>query len=247
MAVTRAKNKYGFITRLSLLGILVFRAGPASADIEGSVAILSKYIWGGVLMDTGPVLQAELKYIHDTGLFLGTGFSTLDTGSAGNKQVDGVAGYSGTLADVEYEIGIARHHFTGDGPIDDDASVNRAFFEASAGPASLIIKRALNDASWTSAGDVYMNATISHELPAEFEFIGSAGFYYYSDDAVFDNGAVAISKERSFAFRDATFSLVRPLLDTGIDLGVHFTIGGERRDGSHLDNHVWLNMEAAFP
>lgn len=247
MTACRAKNSVRLIFYLGVFGMLLFKPDPATAGLEGSVGVLSRYIWGGVLMDTGPVLQADLTYVHDTGLFVGTAFSTLDTGSAGNKQVDGAVGYRSTLAGIDYEAGIARHHFTGDGPTDDDASVNRAFFQAAAGKVSVILKRALNDASWTSSGDVYMHAAINQPLPADFRFIGSAGFYYYSDDAVFDSGAVAIAKKQSFAFRDATLSLVRPLLDTRVDLGVHFSIGGERRDGARLDDHVWLSMVAVFP
>ncbi|MDZ7737373.1 MAG: TorF family putative porin [Gammaproteobacteria bacterium] len=232
---------------VKLVFLLVIHPATANAEIRGSAGIQSKYIWGGVLMDAGPVLQGSLEYIDATGLLLGTWFSTVDTGASGNNQVDVYAGYSGSSGRLDYETGIVRHSFTGDGPTDNDADVNRAYFSGSLGPARLVLKSPLNDASWTSAGDVYASAGWVQALPARLRLSGRAGFYYFADDAVFDNDSVAIPKQQSFAFRDATFSLVHEMIHAPVELGVHLTIGGERRDGSRLDDHVWFSITADLP
>lgn len=219
----------------------------AATGITGSAGLQSRYIWGGVLMDEGAVFQGSLQYTGLTGWLVGAWFSTLDVGGSGNNQVDVFAGYSGSTGRLDYEAGIVRHSFTGDGPTDNDSDVTRAYFSGALGPARLVLKSPLNDASWTSAGDVYASVGLVQELPARFQISGRTGFYYFADDAVFDSGIVSISKTQSFAFRDAEFSLVHELVNTPVKIGLHYTLGGERRDGSELDDHVWFSIRGTFP
>ncbi|WP_168800131.1 TorF family putative porin [Methylophaga sp. SB9B] len=102
----------------------------ALAQIQANTILKSKYIWGGVLMGDGAVVQGNLKYTAENGLFVGGMFSTLDFSNPGNNQIDVKAGFSGSFGGLDYETGLVRHGFTGDSPTDEDAGVLRSFFRA---------------------------------------------------------------------------------------------------------------------
>ena len=229
-----------------LVWLITVLTNIAYANVSATTSLQSKYLWGGVLMDEGAVLQASLKYTHDTGLFVGSWFSTVDVGSSDNNQIDLFAGYSSSVKRLKYDVGIVSHNFTGSGPVDNDTNAVRGYFSGALGAMRVFIKTPLTDASWTSKGDIYAGAGWVKELSDGLRVSALAGFYYFADDAVFDNGTLSISRKQSFAFRNATFSLVHSLQDTPLELGVHVGIGGERRDGSELDNHLWFSVEADF-
>ena len=241
------RTRYGLVRGLCLLTIMINAPGIARAGTEAGASLKSKYVWAGVLMAEGAVVQGSLKYIADNGLIIGGAFSTVDVGGSGNNQVDILAGYSDSVGELDYETGLVRHSFIGDGPTDNDANVSRAYFSGSLGAAHFVLKSPLKDASWTSAGDVYASAGMVQALPAGFRVAARAGGYYFADDAVFDNGTVAITKTQSFAFRDATLSIEHAAAGMPLELGLHFTLGGERRDGSDLDDHIWFSLHTYLP
>ncbi len=240
-------KKYGLVNGLCLLIIMISVPGITHAQIQANTSLKSKYIWGGVEMGDGAVVQGNLKYTAENGLFVGGMFSTLDFSHPGNNQIDIKAGYSGSLGQLNYETGLVRHGFTGDSPTDEDAGVLRSFFSGSLGSMHFIVLSPLNDSNWTSAGDVYANIGFVQPLPAEFRFAVNAGAYYFNDDAVFSDGRVAFEKTQSFAFRDATLSINRAVTGMPLDLGLHYSIGGERQNGLELDDHVWFSINMRLP
>ncbi len=239
-------TKYGLLRGLFLL-ILISVPGVSLGETAASASLKSKYIWGGVLMGDGAVVQSDLKYTSENGLFIGGMFSTLDFSNSANNQVDVKAGYSGSLGEVDYETGLVRHGFTGDAPTDEDAGVLRTFFSGSLGSINFLLISPLNDASWTSAGDIYTKIGLVKALPADFRVAVNAGAYYFNNDAIFSNGRVAFEKKQSFAFRDATLSIERAVTGMPLDLGLHYSIGGERRSGLELDDHVWFSLNVRLP
>jgi len=235
-----------YLVGMAIVWLITAATNIAHADVSGTASLQSKYLWGGVLMDEGAVAQASLKYTHDTGLFVGSWFSTVDVGSSDNNQIDLIAGYSSSVNRLKYDVGIISHNFTGSGPVDNDTNAVRGYFSGALGAMRVFIKTPLTDASWTAKGDVYAGAGWVKELSGGLRVSTLAGFYYFADDALFDNGTLSISKKQSFAFRNATFSLIRQIQDTPLELGMHVGVGGERRDGSELDNHLWLSIKADF-
>ncbi|WP_417535276.1 TorF family putative porin [Methylophaga sp.] len=240
-------TKYGLLRRFCLLIIMISVPGTSFAETSVSASLKSKYIWGGVLMGDGAVVQSDLKYTSENGLFIGGMFSTLDFSNSGNNQLDVKAGYSGSVGGLEYEAGFVRHSFTGDAPTDEDAGVLRTFFSGSIGSFNFILKIPLNDASWTSTGDIYTNIGLVKTFPADFHVSIRAAAYYFADDAVFDNGMVAFEKKQSFAFRNATLAIEHAVTGMPLDLGLHYSIGGERRNGIELDDHVWISLNMHLP
>lgn len=240
-------KKHGLQRGFCLLIIMISVPGMALAQIQANTILKSKYIWGGVLMGDGAVVQGNLKYTAENGLFVGGMFSTLDFSHLGNNQIDIKAGYSGSFGRLDYETGLVRHGFTGDSPTDEDAGVLRTFFSGSLGSMHFIVLSPLNDSSWTSAGDVYANIGFVKPLPADFRIAVSAGAYYFNDDAVFSDGRIAFEKKQSFAFRDATLSIERAIPSLPVDFGLHYSIGGERQNGLELDDHVWFSINMRLP
>lgn len=240
-------TKYKLLRRVYLLLIITTLPQISFAETEASASYKSKYIWGGVLMGDSGVVQGDIMYMFESGLYIGGMLSTLDFDNPDNNQLDVKAGYSGSLGGFDYETGLVRHSFTGDGPADEDAGVTRAFFSGFFESVSFVLKSPLNDASWTSVGDIYTSVGLVKALPANFRITARAGAYYFADDTVFSNGMIAFEKKQSFAFRDATLSIEHAIAEMPLNLGLHFSIGGERRNGTELDNHIWFSLSMGFP
>ena len=81
-------KKHGLLRGFCLLIIMISVPGMALAQIQANTILKSKYIWGGVLMGDGAVVQGNLKYTAENGLFVGGMFSTLDFSHLGNNQID---------------------------------------------------------------------------------------------------------------------------------------------------------------
>lgn len=81
----------------------------AKAEISASATIASMYLWRGLDVSGGAVLQSSLQYDHSSGLYVGTWMST--EGAAANYEVDAYAGYGGSAGDISYGIGVAGYYY----------------------------------------------------------------------------------------------------------------------------------------
>jgi uncharacterized protein (TIGR02001 family) len=225
---------------------MIGAASVAQAEVTGNVGVVSQYIFRGGAEDGRTALQGGLDYSHDSGFYAGTWFSTLDYGAANNNEVDFYAGYAGEAGPVGYDLGLLYFLYTGDGPTDDDSNVPEGYGAVSYGPVGLSANVALDDASWTAAGDTYLNVSFEQPLPDDFTFSANAGYYLYADDTTLDNGAVVTPKTEDSAFRDATVSLSHPLAATGADVSFNYTFGGQFRNGTDIDDHFWAGATWTF-
>ena len=100
-----------------LLGFLLVR--PAEAQVSGSIALVSDYLFRGVsLSDRKPALQTSIAYDHDSGWYGGAFASTVrfDDDARQGAQLMAYLGRVLRLTDsLSWEIGIAdstfsRHH-----------------------------------------------------------------------------------------------------------------------------------------
>ena len=230
--------------------VLMAGAATAQAGISGNVGVVSQYIFRGGVEDGRAALQGGLDYGHESGLYAGTWFSTLDYGAPNNNEVDLYAGYSGSAGDFGYDVGLLYFLYTGsgeyaDGTADSDASVPEAYVAGSYGPVGLSVNYALDDSTWTNAGDVYVNLSFEQPLPQDFTFAANAGYYFYESDGEFITGGT-----EDGGFRDATVSLSHPLAAAGADMSVNYTWGGNNRfdnsGGGYLDNHFWAGATWTF-
>jgi uncharacterized protein (TIGR02001 family) len=221
-------------------------ASLAQAEVTGNVGVVSQYIFRGGAEDGRTALQGGLDYAHDSGFYAGSWFSTLDYGATNNNEVDFYTGFAGEAGPVGYDLGLLYFLYTGDGPTDNDSNVPEAYGAVSYGPVGLSANVAIDDASWTAAGDTYLKVSFEQPLPDDFTFSANAGYYLYADDTVLDNDTVVIAKTQDSAFRDATISVSHPLAATGADVSFNYTFGGEFRDESEIDDHFWAGATFSF-
>ena len=217
----------------------------AHAEVTGNAGVVSQYIFRGGVEDARTSLQGGLDYAHESGVYAGTWFSTLDYGASNNNEVDLYAGYSGSAGDFGYDVGLLYFLYTGSDEGDSDANVPEAYVAGSYGPVGLSVNYALDDATWTNQGDIYVSASYEQPLPDDFTLSGSIGYYFYESDGEFITGGTEDS-----AFRDATVSLSHPLASTGADMSLDYTWGGNDRfgtsNGGYLDNHFWAGATWTF-
>ncbi len=226
----------------TLAGATVLPAVPAIAGVSGGGGVVSKYIWAGVVMSEDPAIQGNLAYRHRPGFHAGVWASSLTKAASDNNQLNLTIGYNGTRGSLGWDIGFLYHRFTGSGATDNDANAPRAYGRLSYESLTVIAKPALDDASWVAQGDIYISIGLTQSLPGGFTASARAGFYRFAGDAVLDDGTVVTPKEQKLAFRDADLALSRGLGTTGLDVSIHYTIGGELRDGEGLGNHLWAGL-----
>jgi len=228
-------------------------ASLAQAEITGNVGVVSQYIFRGGIEDGNTALQGGLDYAHGSGFYAGTWFSTLDysqeSGNTDNNEIDLYAGYSGAAGAFGYDVGLLYFYYTGTGESagveDADANVPELYAAGSYGPVGLSVNYALDDATWTNQGDIYLKASFQQPLPRDFAFAADVGYYLYEGDGEFIKGGT-----EDGAFRDATVSLSHPLGATGADMSLNYTWGGEDRFGTsgdgYLDNRFWAGATFSF-
>ena len=232
---------------------LLAGAGAVQAEVTGNVGVVSQYIFRGGVEDGRTALQGGLDYAHDSGLYAGTWFSTLDyseeEGNPDNNEIDLYAGYSGAAGDLGYDVGLLYFYYTGTGESpsgeveDSDANVPEAYVGTSYGPVGLSVNYALVDATWTNQGDTYVNLSFEYGLPSDFTLAADAGYYFYEKDGEF---IAETADSEDSGFRDATVSLSHPLAAAGADMSLSYTIGGEDRVGDDIDDAFWGGVTWTF-
>lgn len=232
---------------------LLAGATAAQAEITGNVGLVSQYIFRGGVEDGRTALQGGLDYAHESGFYAGTWFSTLDysaeAGNPDNNEIDLYAGYSGSVGDFGYDAGLLYFYYTGTGEDpasgveDADGNVPEAYVAGSYGPVGLSVNYALDDATWTNAGDTYINLSFEYGLPGDFTFAANAGYYLYTKDGEL---ITETPNSEDGGFRDATLSLSHPLAAAGADMSLNYTVGGEDRVGGDIDDAFWGGVSWSF-
>jgi uncharacterized protein (TIGR02001 family) len=240
MTTLRSKFLLGSTLGMTALGGVTI-AAPAAAEVTGNIGVVSQYIFRGYVEDDRTSLQGGLDYAHDSGFYAGTWWSTLSYGASNNNEVDLYAGYAGEAGDFGYDVGVLYFYYTGDGDGDEDGNVPELYAAGSVGPFSLSANYAADDATWTNEGDIYLNAGYSADLPNDFGFGVSVGYYAYEKDGEF---LPETADSSSGALRDTTISLTHPLGDA--EMSVNYMIGGEDRDGSDIDDALWYGATWSF-
>jgi uncharacterized protein (TIGR02001 family) len=139
----------------------------AQAEISGNVAMASDYIFRGASQtDNQMALQGGFDYEHESGLYIGTWASNVDSsffnsGSSGSKdpqlEVDLYGGYSGEAGAFGYDVGYLRYQYPGFSK----ANTNEYYVSGSY--------------STGDYGDISLSANYSDEL----QFIGSDQSAWY--------------------------------------------------------------------
>lgn len=115
-------RKIAVVTVLSA-GLLT--AGSASAEVSGSVAVVSDYLFRGVTQTSEkPALQGGITWTHDSGFYAGgwgssiSWLSDADPDVSSQVELDVFAGYGGKFGQSEfgYDVGLNYYGYPGDYP-----------------------------------------------------------------------------------------------------------------------------------
>ena len=115
-------RKIAVVTVLSA-GLLT--AGSASAEVSGSVAVVSDYLFRGVTQTSEkPALQGGVTWTHDSGSYAGgwgssiSWLSDADPDVSSQVELDVFAGYGGKFGQSEfgYDVGLNYYGYPGDYP-----------------------------------------------------------------------------------------------------------------------------------
>ncbi len=112
--------------RKSVLAVLLCSslaaAGQASAEVSGSVTVVSDYVFRGVTQtNEKPALQAGLTWEHESGFYVGTWGSSIswlsdsDPDVSSQVELDVFAGYAGEFGEsgVGYDVGANYYWYPG--------------------------------------------------------------------------------------------------------------------------------------
>lgn len=207
---------------------LACAAGAASAgDISANVGLASDYMFRGVSQtDNQMALQGGFDWAHDSGVYVGTWASNVDSnffGGANDPQleVDLYGGYRGTMGAFSYDLGIAGYFYPGaDNAVADDFETYEfyvgggyALSDALSLNAKLFYADELNF-SGVSESATYLNLSAAYKMMDNLSLSAGIGF---SDGDAFEtignnNGTGAdsymdYSIGASTSFAGADFSL----------------------------------------
>jgi uncharacterized protein (TIGR02001 family) len=196
---------------------LLAGSSAALAEISGNVSMATDYVFRGWSQtDNQIAIQGGLDYAHDSGFYLGTWASNVDSnffsGTSTDPQIelDLYGGYSGELANgVGYDLGYIRYEYPGYG----DADTNEVYLGGSFSnfSAKLVYSDELafigsKESAWYLAGGYEM------ELPQGFGLSASLG---YSFGDAFDNDVFSDS------YLDWSIGISKSV--AGVDLGLTYT------------------------
>ena len=198
--------------------VLAATSTAAMAEISGNVSMLSDYAFRGVSQtDEQMALQGGLDYAHESGFYVGTWASNVDSSFFNDPQdpqleVDVYAGYGGELANgISYDLGILHYDYPGAKSSDTDElyiSGSMAGFTVSLNYSDELAFLGSTESAWYLAAGYEM--TLAQE-------IGLAVHVGLSDGDAFDGGAGA-------AFNDSyvDWSIGVSKTVAGVDLGLTY-------------------------
>ena len=237
---------------MSLAGLI---PALAQADLAGNIGVHSKYLLRGIGMENdNTAVQGGLDYTHDSGFYAGWWGSNLGysyDADGGTKDGNGFendfyGGFAGSAGDFTYKAGLIQYYY-----IDvDDSDLTEFLGNVGYGPFSVQMQYLLNDGWWGNAGDIYWTANYSTDLPSNFKFGASLGYYTYDDN---DNSELCNpapagcgATTQDSAFRHLNLTVSHPMGNTGADMYVQYTVAGENRSGQEFDNKVVMGLTYGF-
>lgn len=244
----RSSHKFS-LSAVGLAVVLGLPMAAAHADLAGNIGVHSKYLLRGIGMENdNTAVQGGVDYTHDSGFYAGWWGSNLGysyDSDGGTKDGNGFendfyGGFAGSAGDFTYKAGLIQYYY-----IDvDDSDLTEFLGNVGYGPFSVQMQYLLNDGWWGNSGDIYWTANYSTELPRNFKFGASLGYYTYNDD---DNSEMCVDcTTEDSAFRHLNLTVSHPMGDTGADMYVQYTIAGENRSGDEFDNKVVFGLTYGF-
>lgn len=226
----------------------------ASADVTGNIGVFSKYVLRGITNNAendNTAVQGGFDYAHASGIYAGYWGSNLDYGNSDTNsgfENDFYAGYAGSAGPLTYSAGVIQYYYM---EVEDSDGTE---FNGTLGygPVTLGLKYLLTDVAWGNTGDMYWTLGYSTKLPKDFTVGATLGYYVYEDDDNNDMCAAAalasgcsITTEDS-AFRHLDLTLAHPIGNTGADMSLTYTMGGDDRTGTDQKDALVFGVKYGF-
>jgi len=263
-------------------------------ELTGHVDLYSKYVLRGATTTygTGPVgntfadapesnkaaLQWGADLAWDNGFYVGYWASTINYSyrqlgkSYSDRTIadfrkdksienDFYGGYAGAVGDFSYDVGLTGYVYYNS----THANALETALAVGYGPVTLKAQTLLQDTVWGNQGDTYWTLNYSTDLPYDFSFNASLGYYTYKKEGKYlgstdtltntaclpgegfvVNGCYAGGTPVGSAFRHLVLGVSRPIGDTGLSWGLTGIIGGKTRFGYEQDNKLIANLSYGF-
>lgn len=216
----------------SLLATALMAASTATvAEISGNVGLVSDYIFRGVSQtDNQMAIQGGFDYGHDSGIYIGTWASNVDSSFFDNGrdpqiELDLYAGYSGSFGEnLGYDVGFIRYEYPSADSVDtNEWYASGSYSTGGLGDFSLSVNYSpklqfiLSDQS-----ALYYKAGYDTTLP--WYDIGFSAHVGYSTGDAFDVGATGVAKgDAGFSDSYTDWSIGVSKTVYGVDLGLTYT------------------------
>jgi len=196
----------------------------AQAEISGNVTLASDYVFRGISQtDNQIAVQGGFDYEHESGLYIGTWASNVDSsffqnGTDPQTELDGYVGYSGELGVIGYDVGYLRYQYPGASSVGtNEYHVTGSYSTGSFGDFSLTANYspslnffASDESAW------YWNAGYETTLPW-YEIGFSASLGYSTGDAFDKNDGDGLND----TYTDWSIGVSKNVF--GVDLGLTYT------------------------
>jgi uncharacterized protein (TIGR02001 family) len=199
----------------------------AQAEISGNVSMASDYIFRGISQtDNQMAVQGGFDYEHDSGIYIGTWASNVDSSFFDNGrdpqiELDLYAGYSGSVGDFGYDVGFIRYEYPSADSVDtNEWYASGSYSAGDIGDFSLSVNYSpklqfiLSDQSaW------YYKAGYETTLP--WYEIGLSAHVGYSTGDAFDVSATSTDSGLADSYTDWSIGVSKSVY--GVDLGLTYT------------------------
>lgn len=116
--------KYSALLSTAALLSITFLPSNASAEegyglqFSANTALVSDYVFRGVSQsDEKPAFQGGFDVTHESGVYAGIWGSNIDFNESGvdgpSLEIDVYGGYSGSINDISYDVGVIYYHYPG--------------------------------------------------------------------------------------------------------------------------------------
>jgi uncharacterized protein (TIGR02001 family) len=192
-------------------------AGPSQADLTGTLAATSEYMFRGIETSDGAAVQGSVLYSHATGLYAGVWGSNIDE-TLGSSEVDVYGGWTGDVGGVTLDVGALQYLFPETN--EDSAISNTDYLELYAGIALAGFSTKVfvtEDFFNTDEEAYYLTASYGYPVTDDVTLTAQAG-YNGGDgvDAFVGDSYIDYSLALSKAFENgfgASFAVVNTTLD----------------------------------
>ena len=202
--------------------VLAATSTAAMAEISGNVTLATDYAFRGVSQTGNQMaIQGGLDYAHESGIYVGTWASNVDSTFFGGGQdpqieLDLYAGYAGELANgIGYDFGVLRYEYPGGDSSGFDVDTTELYISGSYNGFSLSFNYT-DELSFlfSTESAYYLAAGYEMSLPQDFGLSVSLG---YSDGDAFGSSAGASGLPD---YMDWSIGVSKAI--AGVDLGLTY-------------------------